>query len=191
MLELSIRRMRIGMIYITYPDHETLGRVAFAPRHAGQQLMTSLVMAALIAVAGCGSASSANDAGNAGGKDLQAFIGTWIPMPSSEITLTCAGQTMNDQVTDNATWQMGVTSDLVQPPDASGCTLLANVSGKIATGLPNQKCNQATFNLSISSYSFSVGADGTTANESATGTAMATNGASCTYSERATYTKSH
>lgn len=150
--------------------------------------------------AGCGSDGlSTGDAGNNGdkgdgGKNLQLFIGTWQPTSGSE-TLNCTGQPQTDSITDNTIWQMGTTSDLVQPPDSSGCPLLANVSGNTATALPSQSCTESmsglTLVLTVKSYTFTVAAGGTTATESASGTAVTTGVAalSCTVTESATYKK--
>ncbi len=151
--------------------------------------------AAVIASAGCGSSSSA---AADGGKDLQAFIGTWTAT-SGTVSLTCSGRVSTTQVTGNDVWQMGTTTDLVQPADSSssGCIVLANVSGNTATALPNQACTLnmggTVVDLTIAKYTFVVGASGTTAAETATGTgAVTTNGTTtnCTYSETAGYTKS-
>ena len=142
-------------------------------------------------VGGCGSGSVAE---TDGGKDVQSFIGTWMPT-SGAITFTCAGAVTSDPVTGNDVWQMGTTSDVVQPADSgsNGCVLLANVSGNTATALANQSCNGATTDINISMYTFVVGSSGMTATENATGTASVTTGGTtttCSYSEAATYTKS-
>lgn len=143
---------------------------------------------------GCG---SANSAGPDGGKNLNVFIGTWTAT-SGTVTLTCAGQVTTAQVTGNDVWQMGTTSDLVQPADSSssGCVLLANVSGNTATALPNQTCavpmGTTTVNLTIAKYTFILASDGTTATESGSGPGTATTNGStetCTYAETAMYTK--
>ena len=160
------------------------------------------VVASLLALgsAGCGSGGLATgDAGENGGngdggKNLSLFIGTWQPTSGSE-TVTCAGQAQTDTITDNTVWQMGTSSDLVQPPDSSGCSLLANVSGNTATALPHQSCTQTmtglTLTLTVTSYTFTVAAGGTTATEMASGTAVTSGTASltCTVTESAMYKK--
>jgi hypothetical protein len=157
------------------------------------------LLAASLSV-GCGSGGLApgdggeNGGTGDGGKNLSLFIGTWQPTSGSE-TVNCAGQPQTDAITDNTIWQMGTTSDLVQPPDSSGCPLLANVSGSTATALPHQSCTQSmsglTLTLTITSYTFTVAASGTTATETASGTAVTSGTAavSCTVTESAMYKK--
>jgi hypothetical protein len=131
-----------------------------------------------------------------GGKDLCAFIGTWTAK-SGTATLNCAGTPSTSQVTGDTVWQRGTTSDLIQPASSGGgCALLANVSGNTATGLPNQTCSMSsgsdTINLTLSTYTFVLGSDHTTATEMGSGTGVVSGGGtslSCTYSETATYSK--
>lgn len=154
-----------------------------------------LAMAVCGVLAGCGSVTATNsDGGDAGGKDLQTFVGTWT-LVSGTTTLTCSGVVTTEQVTTNVVWQVGTTSDLIQPADtaASGCDLLANVSGKVATALPNQTCGKMGTDLTISMYTFTVASSGTSATESSSGTRVVSTagvGMTCTYTETATYTKS-
>lgn len=160
-------------------------------------LKTFVAMAACGVLAGCGSVTStANSDGgmDVAGKDLQTFIGTWT-LVSGTTMQTCAGVAMTEQVTMNVVWQAGTSSDLMQPADsaASGCVLLANVSGGTATASPNQTCSKMGTNLTISMYTFTVGESGTSATESSSGTKTLTTagvGTTCTYTETATYTKS-
>jgi hypothetical protein len=150
----------------------------------------------LLAMSGCGdSAALPQDSGVSAGKGLEVFLGTWVPT-SSSIALNCAGQVSTAQVTQSAVWQIGTTSDLMQPPDSSGCPLLANTSGRTATGLPNQQCTESMSGLvlilTLSSYTFVVDATGTTATEVAVGSALvmsASTTTSCSYAETARYSK--
>jgi len=148
---------------------------------------------------GCGGSDGlTTDGGGPGGGDagaLQLFIGTWHPTTGS-LTLTCAGQAQTDTNPTDTIWEKGTTSDLLQPPDSSGCTFLANASGRTAVGVPNQSCTQGmgsdSLQLTVTSYMFTVGASGTTATESGSGTAVVTTGGtavSCTLTESASYTK--
>jgi hypothetical protein len=167
----------------------------------GNQIAAFLALAACGVLAGCGSVTSTanSDGGVDGGvdvarKDLQTFIGTWT-LGSGTTTLTCSGVVTTEQVTKNVVWQTGTTSDLMQPADsaASGCDLLANASGKIATASPNQTCSKMGTDLTISMYTFTVGSNGTSATESSSGTKTVSTagvGTTCTYTETATYTKS-
>jgi hypothetical protein len=131
-----------------------------------------------------------------GGKNICAFVGTWT-LTSGTIILTCGGYPSTSQLTSSETlWQQGTTSDLVQPASTGGgCALLANVSGNTATALPNQTCSSSsgpdTINLTLSTYTFVLGSDHTTATEIGLGSAVISGptSESCTYSERATYTK--
>jgi len=161
----------------------------------------AIVVAALVASvsAGCGSDGLSADGGNGpgggdGGKNLQLFIGTWHTTSGMQ-TLTCAGQPQSSSVGDTI-WQMGTTSDLMQPVDSSGCPFLANVSGNTATALPGQSCTQTmtgvTLKLTVTSYTFTVAASGTTATDQGSGNAVLTTGGTslnCGFSESASYTK--
>jgi hypothetical protein len=176
--------------------HPMVPKVVRRRAAVGCQLAAVWAVAAAGALAGCGSVTAAvnSDGGGDGGKDLTTFVGTWT-LGSGTTTVTCAGVVTTSSVTGNVVWQAGTTSDLLQPADStsSGCDLLANVSGHTAAALPNQTCNKMGTNLTISSYTFVVGASGTTATETASGTKTVNTGgvgATCTYSETATYTKS-
>jgi hypothetical protein len=155
------------------------------------------VTALAILQSGCGSGGAADKDGGGNGKELAIFVGTWIASAGT-ITLDCSGQVTSATVTGDDVWQAGTTSDLLQPADSSssGCILLANVAGDVATGLPNQTCvlpmGATTVNLTIVTYTFVVGANGIIATENASGTGTVTsNGTTgtCTYAEMATYNK--
>ena len=159
---------------------------------ARSQIAACVAMAVSVIGAGCGSVTST--AGADAGKDLQTLIGSWT-LGSGTITLNCSGVITTQPVDGNEVWQVGTTSDLMQPAGSSstGCALLANVSGKTATALPGQSCNQKGVDLTLSTYTFAVGASGTTATESATGTEAVNSGGAgttCAYSETANFTKS-
>ncbi len=171
-------------------------------RSPGAHCWPAIVFAWLVVSlsAGCGGSDglSADDGGNGagegdGGKNLQLFIGTWHVTSGSQ-TVTCAGQSQLSAATDTI-WQMGTTSDLMQPVDSSGCPFLANVSGNTATAVPNQSCSLtmsgSTVKLTVTSYTFTVAASGTTATDIGRGTAVATGAVSnsCTFTESATYSK--
>lgn len=168
----------------------------------GSMRRSTLAVFVITAALGCSSSSLRGpDGGSHGasdsGRDLNAFIGTWTAN-SGTITLTCSGQITTAQVTGNDVWQIGTTSDLLQPADSSssGCVVLANVSGDTATGLPNQTCalptGGTTVDLTVTKYIFVLGSDGTAATETASGTGSVTNNGStstCSYAETATYIK--
>jgi hypothetical protein len=153
----------------------------------------------IFSYAGCGSGNGTTNCVEMpadGGKDLCAFVGTWTAT-SGTVALTCAGSPSTSQVTGTDVWQLGTTSDLIQPASSGGgCALLADVSGKTATALPNQSCSMSmgseTVNLTISTYTFVLGSGDTTATEMASGTGIASSSGvseTCTYTEMATYTK--
>jgi hypothetical protein len=173
------------------------------PRRARQRMATGSQIAALLAMAaagllaasGCGSVTAAGSDGGPGGDGsiLQTFLGTWT-LSSGTITLTCSGLNMVSQVSGNIVWQVGTTSDLMEPADSSstGCVLLANASGKTATALPNQTCSKGGVDLTLTGYTFVLGSTGTTATETGNGNETVTTGGvgtTCTYAESATYTK--
>jgi hypothetical protein len=159
---------------------------------ARRQIAACVAMAASAVGAGCGSVTSMGSAD--AGKDLAAFVGSWT-LGSGTITLTCAGLVTTSPVSGNEMWQLGTSSDLMQPAgsSSSGCLLLANVSGKTATALPNQSCSKMGVDLTLTAYTFVVGSSGTTASETASGTEtlnMGGAGPTCSYAETATFTRS-
>jgi len=156
----------------------------------------ALAVLVATAAAGCGSVTSASPDGGGpadGGNILQTFLGTWT-LGSGTITLTCSGLNMVSAVSGNIVWQAGTTSDLMEPANSSstGCVLLASASGRTATALPNQTCGKGGMDVTLTGYTFVVGASGMTATETGNGTETVTTGGvgtSCTYAETATYTK--
>jgi hypothetical protein len=135
---------------------------------------------------GCGSSGS--------GGEVTKFAGIWHPS-SGTVTLICPTGTTTVTVTDNLTWTKGASSDLVQTSAGTSCVLNADITGGTATALPSQSCTETgtlTLVINLSAYTFSLGADGQTATESTSGSAVESEaGASqtCTYSESAIYSK--
>ena len=170
-------------------SHPKIPRAGQRGRTVGCRLAALLTVVAAGLLAACGSVTSTVNSD--GGKDLTGFLGTWT-LVSGTTTVTCAGVATPSAVTGNVVWQAGTTSDLIQPADssASGCDLLANVSGNTAAALPNQTCNKMGTDLTISSYTFAIGPSGATETANGTKTVSTSGvGATCTYSETATYTK--
>ena len=131
--------------------------------------------------------------GSPGGNALSRFTGTWHPS-SGTVTFLCSGVNDTQPVTDNLTWGAGVGADLVQT--SGSCVFKANVTASTASALPSQSCTAmegtTTLTISFSAYTFSLGADGLTATESASGTATLIDSgvtAVCSYSETASYQK--
>jgi hypothetical protein len=159
---------------------------------ARSQIAACVAMAVSVIGAGCGSVTSTGSTD--AGKDLAAIVGSWT-LGSGTITLTCSGLVTTSAVSGNEMWQLGTSSDLMQPAgsSSSGCLLLANVSGKTATALPNQTCSKMGVALTFTAYTFVVGSSGTTATETASGTKAVNQGGAgttCSYAETATFTKS-
>jgi len=133
--------------------------------------------------------------GGGDGSNSGKFIGIWHPT-SGTTTVTCPGFPVDtSQVTDNLTWAKGATSDLVST-DSTNCILNANISGSTATGsgVPCTFSDGAggTGTLTVTSYTFSLSADGQTAQESGSGTFVDNNGGvtiTCTVSLTAAYQK--
>jgi hypothetical protein len=158
---------------------------------ARRQIAVWVAMGASAIGVGCGSVTSMGNPD--AGKDLAALVGSWT-LGSGTITLTCSGLVTTSAVSGNEMWQLGTSSDLMQPAgsSSSGCVLLANVSGKTATALPNQSCSKMGVALTLTAYTFVVGSSGT-ATETASGTEtvnMGGAGTTCSYAETATFTKS-
>jgi hypothetical protein len=151
------------------------------------------------------SSSGAGGSGGSGGSPssskLAPFLGTWTAT-SGTLTLTCPGiAPSNTDATGSETWSPGTASDLVAIGFESTCNFNANVSGKVATGLPRQVCNESstatngdaiTQSLTFTSLTFVVSADGATATQKFSGTDLYTDtttaqSLTCTFSETAEY----
>jgi hypothetical protein len=136
-------------------------------------------------------------------KNLGRFIGIWSPT-SGTFTMTCNGSTSTGQVTDNVTWAMGATSDLVQALGGSSCVLRANVMAGTATIPSAQTCrvsgvdpssgDSITDRYEFTAYTFVLSADALTANENLSGTLTETDdtlglSVNCTFTQTASYQK--
>jgi hypothetical protein len=143
-----------------------------------------------------GSLQACSSSGNGGGASASKFIGTWHPT-SGTVTTTCPGLgTDTSAVVDNIIWAMGVSSDLVQTDPSTSCVLTAHITGSTAagTGAPCTVSDGAggTATITITSYTFVLGADGQTGTENGSGTVVDNNGGvsiTCTLSETAAYQK--
>lgn len=149
------------------------------------RMFGSLLAVAILAVS-----CSSGDGSNAG-----KFIGIWHPT-SGTITTTCPGFPVDtQQATENLTWSKGATSDLVST-DSTNCILNANITGSTATGM-GVPCTVGdglggTAMLTVTSYTFSLSADGNTATENGSGTFVDNNNGStitCTINISASYQK--
>jgi hypothetical protein len=173
-------------------------------------LVTAAAAALLLSGAACGGGGGGNDGGGttgggtsgggtggtggAGGSSgLSRFVGTWHPT-SGTITVTCSGVAQTESVVDNLSWGAGVGADLVQT--SGTCVLKANVTSSTAAALPSQSCTETagttTLTISFAAYTFALSADGLTATESASGSAVINDSGltvTCTYSETASYQK--
>ncbi len=147
-----------------------------------------VLIVALISAGGCGSGSGTSGAGG-----LSRFVGTWKPTSGTSTTI-CPAKTTTESITSNTVWGAGVSSDLVETDGA--CNIQVDVTGSTASSVSGQSCTQtagtASVTLTISAYTFALGADGQTATESGSGTATVTSAgvtATCSYSESASYQK--
>jgi hypothetical protein len=160
-----------------------------------------VALSGLLAGSGaCGGSSDSGDSGaggkgGGGGAGISRFVGTWHPT-SGNTTVTCAGTPYTDAVVDNLSWGAGVGADLVQT--SGTCVFKANVTASTAAALPSQSCTESSgtgaLTVTLAAYTFSLGADGLTATESASGSAVVNDSATgqtvtCTYSELASYQK--
>lgn len=136
-------------------------------------------------------------------KNLGRFIGIWSPT-SGTFTMTCNGSTSTGQVTDNVTWAMGATSDLVQALGGSSCVLRANVTASTASIASEQTCRVSsvdpgtgdaiTDRYEFNAYTFVLSADALTASENLSGTLTETDdtlglSVNCTFTQTASYQK--
>jgi hypothetical protein len=148
---------------------------------------------------GAASGSSGASSG-ATTSNLAAFLGTWQLTSGDQDLSNCTNPNADGDTLEPTTIQivftMGTTSDLVgtyQGQDSSGCSFKVNVSGNVATALPNQTCTEVgtseTDLLSLASYSFTL--SGTASDEAANGTITDENDPSitCGFRGEATYAK--
>ena len=125
------------------------------------------------------------------------FVGTWRATAGT-VTTSCPGYgTFTDALTGNATWNTGVSSDLVSLTALTTCPLMADVNHATASGVPGQACTQpdgtgGTSTVTFTGYTFVLSPDGHTASENSSGqiTAIA-EGASviCSFNETGSYQK--
>jgi hypothetical protein len=157
----------------------------------------------------------ANCGGGSGAKDVTAIGGYWYGLGGIE-HITCAGGATSPEgatVSVAGSVQILIWSVPSSPSDgydvistgAGVCgTVVADVSGKTASGIGTQTCTYAGTDLatnatytgmfSMPSYSFSVAADGVKGSETASGTIVYTfdtSGATvmCMFNESAMYQK--
>jgi hypothetical protein len=134
--------------------------------------------------------------GGSDGGSVTRFTGTWHPT-SGTVTKTCPGLAPDtSSVTSNLIWSKGISSDLVSTNAATSCVLNADISGSTASGM-GPPCASSdglggTLTLTITAYTFALAADGQTATENGSGTAVDNNGGqslTCMVSETASYQK--
>ena len=149
-------------------------------------LISGLTMAA------CGGSDTAGGTGGTSNGNnstaAQAFIGAWSP--TRTVNLTCNNQSVPTTLDQTLEWKAGDGADLVA--SMASCTLKANVVNQVATALSGQTCNISelglTLNLTFTSYTFTLGADGKTASDLSSGSGTVS-GLPCQYTESGTYTK--
>lgn len=133
-----------------------------------------LIGASLALLLSCSSTSNSSSSADR-------FIGTWLPT-SGEVSIVCPSDTpdaptvQTAEVTDPVVWRRGASTDLVQ--DDATCPLPATIDGDTA-----RASNQTCADIVLTSYAFTLNADGT-AKEQGRGSYQ-----DCTYSRTATYKK--
>jgi hypothetical protein len=138
------------------------------------------VVLALVVAAGCSST---------GPKDVSRFVGTWT-YSSGMFDATCPGGLVpplsNTLAGQTVTLLAGTSSDLMatQQTAYGSCTVQLSVSGTMASAAPNQTCAlNVTFagstvpvTLTVTSWTMTSSADGSTLTTTAAGTATSTGG---------------
>jgi hypothetical protein len=132
--------------------------------------------------------------------NLTAFLGTWQLTSGQQDLSNCTNPNADGNTLEATTIQLvftvGTTSDLVgkyQGQGSSGCSFNVNVSGNVATALPNQTCTEVgtseTDLLSLASYTFTL--SGTASDEAANGTITdeADTSITCDFQGEGTYQK--
>jgi hypothetical protein len=126
------------------------------------------------------------------GEDLGQFLGTWQPI-SGAMTMTCQGYAYTFSL-GNVTWNMGVSSDLLQSAMGNTCAIMADVNGATASGVSGQTCSSpdGSETMTIAGYTFVVAPDGRTGTENASGGITLFDGGAaipCTFNETGSYQK--
>ena len=125
-----------------------------------------LGLVSVLALSACG--------GGGEGKQYGRFVGTWRATAGT-ITRACPGYAPETYaLTGNATWDEGVSSDLVSTTALVSCPLMADVAAATATGFPGQSCTEpdgtgVTSTVTFAGYTFVLSPDGRTATENASG----------------------
>ena len=73
------------------------------------------------------------------GDDLGRFVGTW-QATSGTLTAVCDGYTYTAALTGNIVWSEGISSDLLQTDQSGTCSMMADVRGLTASGVPGKSC---------------------------------------------------
>jgi len=108
------------------------------------------------------------------GERFGPFVGTWRANAGT-VASACPGYgSTTDALTGSATWNTGVSSDLVSTTALTSCPLMADVSGATASGLPGQSCTASdgvggSSTVTFAGYTFVLSPDGHTATESSSG----------------------
>jgi hypothetical protein len=135
--------------------------------------------------------------GGKGGDDAGRFVGTWRATAGT-YTTTCPGYLPDTEpLSGGATWNTGVSSDLVGTTAFVDCPLMADVTSATASGLPGQPCTATdnagnTYTLTVSSYTFVLSPDGRTATENGSGQITVVGGGAtvvCSITESGSYQK--
>jgi hypothetical protein len=127
--------------------------------------------------------------------ELTRFTGTWS-IVSGTVTEVCPGLgSSTTPLTGNVVWSRGLSSDLVQSSPSSSCVINADVRGTTASG-SGPPCvvtvENGSVTLTVTGYTFVISADGRTAQENQSATAVINgNGGSltCTLNATASYQK--
>ena len=106
-------------------------------------------------------------------EDLGRFVGTW-QATSGMLTAVCDGYTFTSALSGNIVWGEGIGSDLLQTDQGGTCSMMADVRGLTASGVPGKSCTGpdgagGVQTVTYSTYTFVLSPDGHTATENASG----------------------
>src|SRR3954469_15036647 len=127
-----------------------------------------------IKMLGLASVLSLSACGGEGGERFERFLGTWR-VNAGTVTTACPGYPSNTgALTGSASWSAGISSDLVSMNALTPCSLMADVTGSTASGLPGQNCTDSdgvggTATSTFAGYTFVLSPDGHTATENSSG----------------------
>lgn len=100
-------------------------------------------------------------AGGTGAITADDFIGEWDTDAETLMGTCDDGMTLNDTGTDTILWTAGTTANTIETMFLDVCPVVARISGRVATALPGDPCDDQGVTYDIVSETFTILSDGT------------------------------